>query len=106
MSIAEDIVEGWICQVCCQPLEYPIGIPTTCGECQGILEDDYTEMEAKWQLPRYMPAKPLTGKVNCPVCTKNVKKSGLYQHVLEHHPEHAKAAYKALTGKLTEISNR
>ena len=32
-EIADDIVDGVICQECLQPLDEPTGYPVTCEEC-------------------------------------------------------------------------
>lgn len=46
MSIADDIVEGGICQECCMPFEDAgEGYPRTCSMCKHEYEDPDTEQE-------------------------------------------------------------
>ena len=34
-EIAQDIIEGEICDTCCRPFKHPQGYQATCGECQS-----------------------------------------------------------------------
>lgn len=64
-EIADDIVDGVICQLCCRPIE-DYGYPRTCDDCQ---EED----------------RPVASKVHSPDCGKRVKVKGLKDHRRDAH---------------------
>lgn len=48
--------------------------------------------------------KELTGNYSCPLCRKNCKKTGLFAHITDQHPEMANRAYKQLTAFMAKES--
>jgi len=82
-DIADSIVEGEICQICCAPDgREPQGYPYTCAECGGDDapdDDDPSIFDIK---PR-----PTSPKVPCSVCGKMIHEIGMHQHVAAKHPE-------------------
>lgn len=87
-DIADQIVNGDICQMCCCTEGSGEGYPFTCRECLGEmgLEDEPT-------LGNPAVAK---NKTQCPLCHKRVRQIGLQNHVKEVHPEYQDKAYKAI----------
>lgn len=71
-DIADQVIEGLICQLCLCPTDDNPGIdsPYTCGECA----DDF-----------YVPHKTKAVKVKCPCCKKKVKEVGLNDHIRDVH---------------------
>jgi hypothetical protein len=79
-EIADSIIEGEICQICCAPDDHGTrGFPFTCAECDGpeyFGEDD--DDPSVFDKPK---------KVKCPFCPKMVSELGVDQHVAAKHSE-------------------
>lgn len=90
-EIADQIVGGEICQLCLCPGDGPMGFPFTCGDCERA--------DKGAEKPR--PSKA-GNKTRCPKCSRRVKKTGLYSHLNEAHPELAETAYNAVREVLRE----
>jgi hypothetical protein len=71
-DIADLIIEGEICQMCCCEMDNANGYPQTCSDCKT---DDM-----KYEMPM-----SLGKKTPCPHCKKIVKKTGLDQHIQVVH---------------------
>ena len=77
-DIADGIIGGEFCQVCCCVLEHSLGdYPQTCPECAA--EDSVSD-----GAPYKANMKGV--KVRCSVCHKTVKALGLGDHVRDKHP--------------------
>ncbi len=107
-DIADDIIDGAICQICCCPDdEEPRGYPYTCAECGGDSEDIHIlrtpsifEIPDKQKAvnPQHHATQGKSPKVKCPHCDKMVAEVGLQQHVTAKHNHTVVTAIKN-TGK-------
>jgi len=80
-EIADDIIDGVICQWCCGPLPgEPRGFPASCRDCA------HNDAPPK-------QAKPKAEKVSCPKCGARVKKAGLADHTRDVPPDPIKSPY-------------
>jgi len=91
MSIAEDVVNGEICQFCCgSPPATPKGYPFTCRSCQ-------TDGDLKER-----PPKKNKRKIKCPICDRRIKHDGFQNHVKDKHPSFTEKINKAIIEVLKE----
>jgi len=91
-DIAEQIVEGMICQLCCcSDGRDPQGYPYTCAECGGdVVEDDDPSIfdlpeKQKTINPMHHATRGKSKKIKCPHCDKMVAEVGLEQHTIAKH---------------------
>ena len=78
-DIADQIIEGEICQICCCPDDGGArGYPYTCAECGG---DDMQQTVN----PQHHATRGKSKKVKCPHCDKMVAEVGLQQHKVAKH---------------------
>lgn len=70
-EIADQMLNGEICQFCMEPFEGAVGYPVSCPECKKS---------------EYIAEEPVK-KVNCGYCGKRLKASGLKDHIRVKHPE-------------------
>lgn len=79
-DIADQIVEGEICQICCCPegIDIPArGYPFTCAECGGDKQQAVN--------PQHHATKGKSPKIKCPYCDKMIAEVGLQQHKAAKH---------------------
>jgi len=88
-DIADQIINGEICQMCCCGEGEGRGYPYTCSDCDQ---------------PVYQSTQGATGKgkCSCPICNKRVRKIGLQGHVKDCHPEYLQKIYKSILNALKE----
>lgn len=82
-DIADQIVNGDICQTCCCGEGPGEGYPFTCDECSDQFEVKDSPRAGK-------------GKTKCPVCKKTVRKVGLQDHAKTVHPKYTQEIYRAI----------
>ena len=89
-EIADAIVDGEICQICCgNPPDVPQGYPFTCGECDDRVAPhrphaDDVPFDGPDDLLRFIQ----NTKTTCDECGKTLKtKIGLAQHKRDKHGE-------------------
>ena len=90
-DIAEQIVEGMICQLCCcSDGREPQGYPYTCAECGGDKPEDddpsiFDVDKQQTNNPMHHATRGKSKKVKCPHCDKMVAEVGLDQHLEAKH---------------------
>ena len=83
-EIADSIIEGEICQICCAPDDHGVrGFPFTCAECDG---PEYFGEDEEASIFDIKP-RETSPKVPCSVCGKMIHEVGMHQHVAAKHPE-------------------
>jgi len=87
-DIADQIIEGEICQICCCPEGIDVearGYPFTCGECGGEDGKEKLPNQMRTINPQHHATKGTAKKVHCPECNKLVAEVGLQQHMEAKH---------------------
>lgn len=92
-DIADQIIEGEICQMCCCPEGIDIearGYPFTCAECGGDNPEDddpsiFDVDKQQTNNPQHHATRGKSEKIKCPHCDKMVAKIGLEQHTAAKH---------------------
>lgn len=90
-DIADDIIDGAICQICCCPDDgEPRGYPYTCAECGGDNPEDddpsiFDVDKQQTNNPQHHATRGKSKKVKCPHCGKMVAEVGLEQHTVAKH---------------------
>ncbi len=83
-DIADQIINGEICEMCQQATEdCPVGWAFTCSECRD-------------ESPELILNEINKQKVDCPICGKRYKKTGIYNHTQSAHPESMDDIHNAL----------
>ncbi len=77
-DVADQVIDGECCQVCLCPVDTPVGCAFTCSECKDPGEkDEFLTDEEKLSL--------ISKKINCKICKKRVKRTGLIDHMRVKH---------------------
>ncbi len=69
-DIADQIINGECCDMCCVPFDGIRGEPTTCSTC--AIEDVVADVKS--------------ARTNCPLCNKRIKAIGILNHIESTHP--------------------
>ncbi len=77
-DIADMILDGQMCQWCCEIIGDGDGYPVICQSCQKENNVDQHGEDRK-------PKKTSGPKVKCPVCQKKIKHAGLAMHRKDVH---------------------
>ena len=86
-DVADQIINGEVCQLCCCGDGDARGYPYTCEECDYPSDTIKPVAENKPSI--------MMNKYNCPICNKRIKKIGIFNHLDTCHSELAQAAFTA-----------
>ncbi len=80
-EIAEQMLDGSLCEGCGVYLGEAVGYPRRCHSCMKAQRADAVRPD------RY--ARPRQQKITCPVCSKKVTIVGLAHHIYDKHVKNA-----------------